>query len=992
MPFIREALDGGLVTARSPSELRPGEMTQTQNSFYKHNGSGLHRAPERTTATSSPTPAAVSGLVSCAFDFVEVRCSLTRSSTSVTVTGSTINSVVITSGSPILTAPAGGTFVGIFPGASVTGTNIPASTTVLTWDSPTQITMSANATGSTTANITFVNPMFRLIKTAARVTGNGIADGTTATATTNFAMTLSTAATLTTDSKLIIETDSVLVMQQAGAYKYSKLGTDGTALSFSNIETVTTGNTLEAVHYNNLHVLMNGTHPNRVLKSDGNTRAHGLLPVTSKPALATGSGTWALRDGTGFYAYWTTEYDKVNDLESDFNLGLDNDGRIVRPPIANVSSTTTKVTITRPPRVNESATHWRVYRSTKLVSTTLQSALKEDVFPNGILIAEVALRDDNQQQSIDDGGGATSTSALTAGGTGIVGVSSVGTTWTTPSNATGAINNATYAKFVYVSGGTTANRFVPLQLTNFGITGLSAPITGITISVRGRRVGNGQLVVIPFAPSSRFEDQPSANFIGVAGSQTIAFTTGGDTTLTVGGANDLWNRKWEVADFADGKFSIFLYASVSRTGDEVWVDGVNVIVTYGETQGGAVGTHENLGDFFPAITVSPFGFTVAAGRGGKPPTSTTGDIFQDSLITDDTQDASVARYSFPTRIDAFPAPYFLNFDTKDQDIIKCIRTVGNVCIVGLLHQLFRVNYLPRDSDAEFDRQRAVERIEADHGIPGPKCATVFTLPGVGQMLVYANNYGVFMTDGYRVRPLTSDLNWSAEMHPSHVSKAIFVNDPEFQLLKLMYVPIDVASTVNRARTLVFHYAPQHLKEGPSGPELKVSGPWDSGGTEAYDNVNSATLVTLPDGTKKVYMGMADGNVRYDDSTKGHGVQVIRTREISAGGIGGEFRLGKSYIDLVQRDFNIATTVLQVTPYIRKSGAVLRTGTTKSISIPTYSGSGTTNPERQYRAKAVLADSGESMSVVFGWSGLDDDRASIDSITLEVFDLNKENAT
>ena len=186
-------------------------------------------------------------------------------------------------------------------------------------------------------------------------------------------------------------------------------------------------------------------------------------------------------------------------------------------------------------------------------------------------------------------------------------------------------------------------------------------------------------------------------------------------------------------------------------------------------------------------------------------------MFQDSLLLNDVEDSSIARYSFPSRIDLFPAPYFLNFDTKEQDEITLIRTVGNVVIIGLKHQIYRANYLPRDTDAEFERGRAVEVVETAHGIAGRTAGVVFTLPGFGQALAYANNYGVFMTDGYRVRPLTSDLDWWGTVNLSYLSNSKFINNTELQVLEFYYVPVDVADLSAATKQLYFHYHPSHLK-------------------------------------------------------------------------------------------------------------------------------------------------------------------------------------
>ncbi len=62
-------------------------------------------------------------------------------------------SCVTTNANAVVTAPAG-TFTDLVAGVGITGTGIPASTTVLSVDSATQITLSANATASGTVTLT----------------------------------------------------------------------------------------------------------------------------------------------------------------------------------------------------------------------------------------------------------------------------------------------------------------------------------------------------------------------------------------------------------------------------------------------------------------------------------------------------------------------------------------------------------------------------------------------------------------------------------------------------------------------------------------------------------------------------------------------------------------------------------------------------------------------------------------------------------------------
>jgi len=989
MPRITEPLNGGLVTSRDPATLKPGELQAAQGVVYFPNDPSLQTLPGRTSAASS-LGGEVTGLAHCAFDFVEANCSLTRANATVSVISIVVNTVTTTSGSAIITAPATNNFIGILKGATVTGTGIPASTTVLTWDSPTQITLSANATATGTSNLTFTNAKFANVSAGALISGHGIPDGATVASVaangTSLVLTTGFEPTVTATSKLIVKADTLLIAQVNGVYKKARPGTAGTTLTFSTLETgVTEGTALEQVHYNNLQVLLNGKYPNKVLMSDGLLRPHGLKAITASPTLNIVAGTWALKDGAGFYAYWTTEYDIVNDVESDYNAGVDANNRPRHPALIQISSTGTQaVSITRPPRVNATATHWRVYRSIKYTSTTVKSAAKENQFPNGYLIAQLELRDDGEQTSTVDGGGATTIATVPAGtaisGTGVG--TGTGISWANPTNATGAANTV-YAKLIRpaaTSGSVPDWSYIMLELGGFSFASVSAPITGITVNVYGRRVGNSELIAKATVNSEGTGDS-------LFGSKTVPLTTGTDGPHVLGGVSEKWGRDWNVSDFSGGSFVVRLFGSVLTPTNEVWVDAVTVAVSYGESQEAATGAF--IGEVttpFPGVTVSPFGFTISSGRNGEPPKATTGDIFQDCLFTNDVKDVSVGRYSFPSRIDAFPASYFLNFDTKEQDEITLIRTVGNVAVVGLKHQIYRVNSLPRDTDSEFERGRAVELIDRDHGIASRTAGVVFTLPGHGQVLAYANNYGLFMSDGYRIRPLTTDIAWWETVDVTQLDECIFINNTELQLLEFYFVPADLPAATFASSYLCLHYHPSHLKTGVMGPELKVTGPHPL-------NVSSAAGAVFPDGTWKLYTGDSTAAVFYENRLVGNANNIdLRTRDLAPNENGNEWKIGEVIMDYALRDYSAASPgALTITGTGIKSGNRNLGVGSKSITVAAFTPGTATNPVARRTDKIILNGIGQRINLRIA-SGPPNKRMSFTHFIFDAQSLGVENPT
>ena len=221
---------------------------------------------------------------------------------------------------------------------------------------------------------------------------------------------------------------------------------------------------------------------------------------------------------------------------------------------------------------------------------------------------------------------------------------------------------------------------------------------------------------------------------------------------------------------------------------------------------------------YPLITVETAGTVGFFHRDDTPPTWDIGDIFEDSLVCNDVADKSNVKYSFSTKPWSFPSVYFINFETKQADVVTYIKTLGNVCVVGMKNQIWRLNYLPRETDSEFNRGRCRERLSDGHGIMSRQSATTFTMEGTAPRLAFVSRSGVQMTDGYRVIELTRDLAWSTTVNTDLLTQAILQDVPHLWSLVLYYTP---AGGTNNTRALYFSYHPQHLKEGG---RLKVSGP------------------------------------------------------------------------------------------------------------------------------------------------------------------------
>lgn len=208
-------------------------------------------------------------------------------------------------------------------------------------------------------------------------------------------------------------------------------------------------------------------------------------------------------------------------------------------------------------------------------------------------------------------------------------------------------------------------------------------------------------------------------------------------------------------------------------------------------------------------------------RDGVPPTFNTGDIFEDQLVVNDITEEAIVRYSYPGLIHSFPSLYFVRpGNTKQHDKVTYIRALGEVCVVGLENQIWRLNYLPNETDSEFHRGRCKQPITSNHGIMGFDAATLFTIEDGAPLLAYVSHDGLHMTNGFKTFTLTDDLKWDDLVALDELDQSLLVNHQD--LFCLLFYYSSKGTTFPNDSVLALSYHPRHLKEGG---KLKVAGPW-----------------------------------------------------------------------------------------------------------------------------------------------------------------------
>lgn len=638
--------------------------------------------------------------------------------------------------------------------------------------------------------------------------------------------------------------DHYLVAMASGLYRYSAVS----AASFTTLTAITQGEQLDAVHYRNRFFLLNGvtasaetTGSNTVVYLSAtaasvapSVRQHGLLPVIAAPSVTTASGSFS-QTVTGYYEYWTTEVAKVAQdgaeliLESAFAAGTN-------PTTVFVSSTGQVPMIQLPATRNPITTHWRVYRSTK------KDAQSDRRFPTGFMIGEAGTATASQSDTLTVASASSFPSSF-----------NTSAPWNNWLNASGATASDTlYASATGV--GLVANS--QQMFYGFNLGGFVGSVRGITIEVQAYATA-ASMNVVPLTVAIGKRNTTTGFFLEtiadiIGGNAKVASKSGNitstasasPTTLTLGASADRWfaSDKPGLADSDfDGNFGVRI--DVSKPGTALGVNYVKATVHYSGSVDGTVQ--------YPSVVYTFGDITAQVSKNHPPPSASTGDLFEDSLVLNDVSNPSLIRWSSPGEPEYFPPTYYLDFETRDNDEVTLVKVVGSTLVTGLKHSMWRVNYLPSERDSSFDRGKAMQPISKTYGCYGPMCATTFSMDGQPEMLAWVSRYGIHATDGHSFVTYTDALNWRDVISTTSTSAPIcLINDRERQELLFYY-----QNNANGNETylcLHLNYSADHLVNGIP----KVSGPVHMRNfvSPVYGSLETAWPVQRTDGSTSVFLG------------------------------------------------------------------------------------------------------------------------------------------
>jgi hypothetical protein len=284
------------------------------------------------------------------------------------------------------------------------------------------------------------------------------------------------------------------------------------------------------------------------------------------------------------------------------------------------------------------------------------------------------------------------------------------------------------------------------------------------------------------------------------------------------------------------------------------------------------------GSTYELWVASQFGAVISVPRNGVPPIATTGDVFEDSVVTNDVSDERAIRYSWPDKPHQWPTQQRIPFETKEHDEVVLIRRMGSILMVALRDSLWRVNILPRPEDASFDVARIKEQVEGAFGCVGPYAGTTFSF-GRGLRFAYVSTSGIVMANEAEWDILTDDINWDKHIEISKLSQSILVDNPQEFRLEFDYTP---KGEETNTKAFFLYYHPTHLKGG-GRPKMKVSGP--------INRKSASTFVATLDSEKRIFtsnvgkLWLEGGAIT--DGSGGTISAVARTGDIFPVGVGGE---------------------------------------------------------------------------------------------------------
>lgn len=300
------------------------------------------------------------------------------------------------------------------------------------------------------------------------------------------------------------------------------------------------------------------------------------------------------------------------------------------------------------------------------------------------------------------------------------------------------------------------------------------------------------------------------------------------------------------------------------------------------------GTNPGLaaGDTYPTVTVELNGLNATVPKYDQAPISSTGDVFEGSVVQNDVANRSHLRFTFPGEIHAHNSFNVIDIRTKRKDRVVWIRSLGRSVLIGMDQSLWRVDTLPLPEDAGFQPDRIRTEIDGAFGGVSPLAVAKFSF-GEDSLIAYVSRQGIVVTNGSTWDILSADVDWDSTVNVEQLHKSVLVYNPRRYRLEFYYAPFGVSSNT---KVLYYNVHPSHRK----GNRAKVCGPNNCRALSAFN-------APLPSGTFYTFTGHADGRLYREgvgtaDAAGDGGIAFrVLTGDLYLNGVGGEATFRRGYM-------------------------------------------------------------------------------------------------
>lgn len=245
---------------------------------------------------------------------------------------------------------------------------------------------------------------------------------------------------------------------------------------------------------------------------------------------------------------------------------------------------------------------------------------------------------------------------------------------------------------------------------------------------------------------------------------------------------------------------------------------------------------------------------------------------------------------------SWPANYRVVFPTNYGGRSTCVRRCGDAVYGATAHELFRVNYLPDETDNVFDTDIAVEHV-ANYGTPSPLGMCSFTAWGGAPVLFVASLQGPILCAGKVVDRAVRNIDWENTVDLSRLLFCKAIDNPDAYRVELYFRDSADSSSW---KALHFYYDGERTerREGPL-PEMAWTGPHEVPGPGCYA-VASAGPKKFTAGRAGIAGTVYEENIGTVDAallvdSDGTIPFSLKTRRPYPAGIDGEVRADRLFI-------------------------------------------------------------------------------------------------